>query len=326
MLKIIIAGCGEIGSRHLQALSELQESAIIYLIDPSVESLLIAEKRFYDALDDCKNPCKFSLIRSEFNSLPSEVDIAIIATHSSIRASVLCDIYEYSTPKNLILEKFLFDRIEDYKRVNDLIELKKTSAWTNQWISSSYPFKRISDWFDDKTIKIHVYGEEWSLACNCIHFIDFFDYMNNYQDLNVVKSNLDSEVLPSKRKGYFEFTGSICIDSSSGASIILESKKGTFDGTINMRIENHKKACNIIIFGDKLVCAFECEEEKWTETFKLFFQSNTTNRIIQDILVNKSSLLPSYKRSSYQHKLVFPVFENHLMNECGQTKRGCPIT
>jgi len=326
MIKIIIAGCGQIGSRHLQALSELEESATIYLIDPSVESILIAEHRFYDALNDCKNPCKFSLIRSEFNSLPSEVDIAIIATSSSIRASVLFDIYKYSTPKNLILEKFLFDKIEDYQRVNDLIELKKTSAWTNQWISSSYPFKRISDWFDGKTTKIHVYAREWGLACNCVHFIDFFDYMNNYQDLNVVNSNLDSEVLPSKRKGYFEFTGSICIDSSSGASIMLESKKGTFDGTVNISIKNQEKFCNIIMFEDKLECTFESEEGKWTETFKLPFQSTTSNRIVQDILVNKNSLLPSYKRSSYQHKLVFPIFENHLMNECGQTKRGCSIT
>ena len=69
MIKIIIAGCGQIGSRHLQALSELQESAKIYLIDPSIESILIAEQRFNDALNDSKNPCKFSLIRSKFNCL-----------------------------------------------------------------------------------------------------------------------------------------------------------------------------------------------------------------------------------------------------------------
>lgn len=326
MIKIIIAGCGQIGSRHLQALSELQESATIYLLDPSLESILTAEQRFYDALNDFKNPCKFSLIRSKFNSLPSEVDIAIIATHSSIRASVIHDIYKYSTPKNLILEKFLFDKIDDYKRVNDLIELKKTSAWTNQWISSSYPFKRIADWFDGKTIKIHVYAKEWGLACNCVHFIDFFDYMNDYKDLNIVNSNLDSEVSLSKRKGFFEFTGSISIGSPSGSSIMLESKKGAFDGTIKMKIESQEKVCNLIIFEDKLVCSFECEDSMRTETFKLPFQSNTTNHIVQDILVNNNSLLPTYKRSSYQHKLVFPIFENHLMSEHGQTERGCLVT
>lgn len=326
MLRIIIAGCGEIGSRHLQALSLLQESAEIYLIDPSIESMQNAEQRFYDALSNDRQVCNFSLIRSRFDLLPTDVDIAIIATTSSNRSTVIQNIYKYCTPRNLLLEKFLFDNLADYDTVSSLLKRNQTSAWTNQWMSSSYPFIRIYDWFSNKPIKMHVSGEEWGLACNSLHFIDLFDSMNNYQDLKIVDADLDPEALPAKREGFVEFTGNLSIASSNGASLKLESSRGCFDGTIKIEIKNDEKSCDIVLFNGKLICTFHCKDKEWSESFKITFQSYKTNRLVQDILIKKNIFLPSYQRSSYQHKLVFSVFESHLMNRCGQKTTGCPVT
>ena len=80
MVKIAIIGCGQIGSRHLQSLSFLEEEAIVYLIDPSVESKKISYDRFLDIAGDS------SSITVELNcnieDIDGNLDVAIVSTSS----------------------------------------------------------------------------------------------------------------------------------------------------------------------------------------------------------------------------------------------------
>ena len=46
MYRIQIIGAGQLGSRHLQALSSVAEPLSIDVIDPSLDSLAIAKERF----------------------------------------------------------------------------------------------------------------------------------------------------------------------------------------------------------------------------------------------------------------------------------------
>ena len=55
MLNIAIIGCGQIGSRHLQALSLIKEGAIIYLVDNSPESIDISKERFEQVVNKEKS-------------------------------------------------------------------------------------------------------------------------------------------------------------------------------------------------------------------------------------------------------------------------------
>ena len=46
MINIAIIGAGELGGQHLQALSYLDERAIVHVVDPSEKSREIAKERF----------------------------------------------------------------------------------------------------------------------------------------------------------------------------------------------------------------------------------------------------------------------------------------
>jgi malate/lactate dehydrogenase len=52
--KILILGCGSIGSRHLQALTNLPYDLEIAIIDPNDESKKIAKTRLIDSNYDSK--------------------------------------------------------------------------------------------------------------------------------------------------------------------------------------------------------------------------------------------------------------------------------
>ena len=49
MVNIVLVGAGKLGSRHLQALSQLKIKGVkLFVIDPSLEARSVAESRFHE--------------------------------------------------------------------------------------------------------------------------------------------------------------------------------------------------------------------------------------------------------------------------------------
>ena len=88
---VTIVGAGQIGSRHLQALSYLKNSTRIDLVDPSSESLKVAKNRYLE-ITPSDNPNIELWCHNNINALPKILDLVIIATNSSVREKVLKDI------------------------------------------------------------------------------------------------------------------------------------------------------------------------------------------------------------------------------------------
>ena len=102
-MKILFIGCGEIGSRHIQAASHIAGRNEIFIVDPSDKSKAICKERidktsgknsettyqWFDALDiKCVNS-----------------DICIISTYAPERVRLLKEIHELLNVKNYLIEK-----------------------------------------------------------------------------------------------------------------------------------------------------------------------------------------------------------------------------
>ena len=213
MINIAIIGCGQIGSRHLQALAFLEEEATIYLVDPNAKSRSIAYERFLDVARD--NSIINVLKDSNIVDIDKKLDIAIVSSSSNERYASIENLLQYSKPNYMILEKFLFQKKEEYLAVNDLIEKYHIKTYVNQWVSSTYAFNRFAKVLGEiKNLKMKVYGNSWGLSCNSVHFIDYFDRLiGGLSILKVSNYNLD-KILESNRAGYYEFTGSLSIESN----------------------------------------------------------------------------------------------------------------
>ena len=100
MRKVLIVGAGEIGSRHLQGIAGVKENLSISVIDPSIDSLNLSKKRFFEVQKkDNQHDISFSQNLSRMENL----DLVVIATSSNVRKKVFL-IYWNGMP-NIIFER-----------------------------------------------------------------------------------------------------------------------------------------------------------------------------------------------------------------------------
>ena len=127
--KILLIGCGEIGSRHLQALAKIDIPVKIWVVDPDSNSLKTAKKRFEEIAPNTN----IQLIKFEqkFPNDLEEIDLSIISTTSKIRFFVLKQIVEKISCKNIIFEKILVQIEEHVTEAEKIIKDKEIKGWSN---------------------------------------------------------------------------------------------------------------------------------------------------------------------------------------------------
>ena len=128
MKKVSIIGAGQLGSRHLQGLKTAQSEMGIWVIDASEESLKVAKERC-EAVES-KTP-KTVHYEQNIDVLPQNLDLVIVATGSKPRASIIKALLAHSTVSYLVLEKFLFTRLQDYDEIEALLKEKGVKSWVN---------------------------------------------------------------------------------------------------------------------------------------------------------------------------------------------------
>ena len=192
MINIAVIGAGELGSRHLQALVKLPGDGIIQVVDPKNNSLEVARQRIEQVSSSFTGTITFL---NNISELADELDIVIVATNSNVRKNVIVEVLTCKKVNYLILEKFLFPRIEEYQIVADLLVKCKTIAWVN------CP-RRMLDFYNElkKTlngnIHIAVTGNGWGLGCNGIHLLDLMAYLTGTPDFKFETQTIKSNTRP----------------------------------------------------------------------------------------------------------------------------------
>ena len=171
MYKIVIIGAGQLGSRHLQGILGSNITATIEVVDPSDLSIKNAIERSLEINYD-KNKLKVNFYHN-LNQISKEIDLCIIASTADKRFDIINSLLTISKVKNLILEKILFQSLNEYDIIDKLLNLHDVKTWVN------CPRRIIPEYQDiksqikkDENISLSVLGSNWGLACNSIHFFD----------------------------------------------------------------------------------------------------------------------------------------------------------
>jgi len=303
MKKVAIIGAGQLGSRHLQAIALHEQELSIYVVDPIEESLNRSKDRFLE-VDNYYNK-QLSFIQS-VNELPSVLDFVIIATNSLQRLSVLKELLQNSMVHYLLLEKFLFPKVEEYKEALNLIEEKQVKAYVNcvrrMW-PSYREFK--NNLMPNSTIKLKVTGSNWNLASNAIHFLDLFFYLTNDETMIIESSKLDNEPVENKRPGYIEFTGTLTGYAENGNEITLASTVSE-DLGVEIIIESGNQH---YIIKEGLQ---EIHSNNIIEQFSIYNQSGLTHKIFEQLIEKDTCDLVTFERSVADHLLLLRAFNKFL--------------
>lgn len=325
MKNIVIIGAGQIGSRHLQAMTWFEDTAKVHLVDPSEESLKFSEERFFKNYKEDYRWIELKCYKS-INDLSESIDLAIIATCSDVRAGIVKELICKKEVKNLLLEKVLFQTVGEYFEIEDLLKEKDIPTWVNCWMREKDFYKRLRIKLNmDEQIQMKVEASLWGMGCNSIHFIDLFSYLTECKDYKFTDCHLNKRIINSKRSGFLEFSGELRCQYSSGHNLILVCRDKGNDPikiTVNNGSQNHE----IIDCVDHVVHKFSNGMVQSTENAEIPFQSQTTHRLVHQIINNQFCDLPTYRDSMYLHLPLIKVLMEHLKNITGDTVERCPIT
>lgn len=315
-MNVVIVGVGNLGKRHLQSMAELSDEYRIYAVDVNVESLGKMKKEFGDRVIFC----------SAISELPKEIEIVIIATSSNVRRMVFEQILLHSKVKNIIFEKVLFQRVEDYEIVNKELREQNIRAWVNCARREWPAYKALKDELSEaKKMSISITGGDWGLACNGIHMLDLIQYLSGCQDCEIDNVRLLDGVVPSKRKGFYEVHGSVnghCGRCEDFQIICIK------ESALPLQISVTTESARYMISEGKQILQISSENSGWNwenNKFPIQFQSQLTKKVIEKIVMEGKCELPEYNQSMALHlKFIEPLMKHFV--KCKMEVGLCPIT
>ena len=254
--------------------------------------------------------------------LPKEIkhyDLAIIATSSKDRASLIQVISSKVNINNWVIEKILAQSKSELNKIK-VATSKAKKVYVNTPKRQMRWYKEIKSKFPCRPIKIIKTGNLWGLACNSIHYIDLVAWWTKDNLISINCEDLSTEWFKSKRDGYYETTGKLLAKYSKGTELILESSKKQIDNVLKIDFSEQGK-CDI-------------HEKKGTAIFsdgsvlngKIDLQSEMGEQIISKILNEGNCGLPTLEESLDQHSIFLETMLDHWNKSNKRYDKLVPIT
>jgi hypothetical protein len=322
MIKIAIVGAGQLGSRHLQALSKLKFDCEIFIVDPSDEALTSAQSRFQETYTKDYN-IKLHKLKTAAE-LPKDIFISVVATNADCRREILDYLFHNTECEYYLIEKVLFQRIEDYHHIKTLFSNSDKKAWVNCPRRMWKFYKNLKvEMGNDQLLHLSVVGSNWGFASNSIHFFDLGSFLTGINSYQVNSLFLSSEAIETKRKGFYDFFGNLSGSYENGTSISITSLKGEqIPFILNLHFTN---TVYVIRDWEGIYYKSEFKKEFEKNKFEVEFQSSLTNLLVDEIIKSNSCSLTPLNDSIDLHLAFIKELENQLKSRDQKIDR-CLIT
>lgn len=322
--KVLLIGCGQLGSRHLQALACLDEISQIDVMDINPASFVLGKERL-KGLQGVNNKICIQW-HASLDDIRFGVDLCVVATSAHGRVDQVKALIERGC-KRFILEKIVAQSMKEYDELLRLCDKADVKAWVNMPTRSFQVHKYIKSRLSSREpITFMEVGGNWGLACNGIHYIDLFVYYDKSSILEPEAFLIDPLLHSSKRgEEYKDLSGVMCGRSDKGSRVVISYAK------------DHKSADLVTIFSTKarfIVDIFnswaqeEAGDGQWRriDIQENTYVSYTTKIFAQDILMKDDCELPSLKEARISHSFLLDNLQAHFNRLMGQHLKYCPTT
>mgnify|MGYP006184883863 CR=1 FL=1 len=286
--KILLVGCGQLGSRYLQGLKKLNLPLKIIVLDKNKKSLIngeamwnsINEKYDHQIIFKTKKPLNIKIF-----------ELCIVSTTSENRFKLIKDLNNQYRINSWIIEKIIEQNPRLIKNISKLIDNSK--AWVNTPHRTSQWLSKIKKNSYKNTKNAKIWGSNYGLITNAIHYLDLFTWWTKEKIEFIDTSELNVNWHESKRAGFLETNGTLTAHYSNNYKIQIRCN------------DNHKN--NIVV---------KLKLDEWTideikgiavnkNNKKIFgrikYQSEITSNIVKNILIKGNCKLPTYLESAEIH-------------------------
>jgi hypothetical protein len=318
MKKIVLVGCGNIGSRHLQALTKLSGQVVVDIVENYSKSIILAKSR----LEETKYNEKYFKFNwhKDFQTLDGNSDLVIIATLSESRVILIEKLLKIGYSRFLI-EKLVCQSTAEYKHLLKIIKKFNAKGWVNTRCRYFKSYQKIKQIYKNSNkISLNMISGDTGLSTGAIHYIDLFSWILNSKEIKLNGDLLFDETYKNKRgKNFIEFGGTI-IGSNKKKSVLTLSH---FPGTPSLYVTINDGKHQIVIdeYNEKILYS---DFKKFQ--FKLEHVSTLTTEIVNDIIKKDNCLLPTLNDSFNHHSEIFKIFSKQLGKIKNKKIKKCPIT
>jgi len=293
---IAVIGCGNIGSRLLQSAAAVKAPhVLVYGVEPFEAARKLSAERFAEIDSASGTPHELSMVDT-VHALPASVDLLVVACSAHQRMDALKEAMAKTRPAAVLLEKILFTRQSDYAIAQDMLEGIPT--WVNTTRNIWPGYVALKRGLSNAPLTLTVRGSDWGLGSNGIHFLSLIEMLS---DASVVSLRIDNPIVrDSKRDGYRDLTATLTATLSDGSTAILESAE--------------EKGNPIVVTlkqGDVTHVINNGENKRNGEPFKMLYTSQLGSALEQ-MLLDKTSGLPSLAESTRLHLLYLETFRPHI--------------
>lgn len=337
--QLLLIGAGALGMRHLQSMLELADTAI-WVVEPD----LAAQQRCVQHLValsfshmSTKNMPAAGMSTQEqlakkvqwMTTLPElamSFDVVVVATNAGPRFSVVQALLERFKVRYLILEKVLFQRLEHYAAMADLLQRTATISYVN-CPRRLYPlYQKIQQQLDPAVpLQITISGQNWGLACNSVHFIDLLGWLAQSPPSSIDWTGLQPTIFPSKRAGYQEVAGELLVNCENGSWLKLCCDIAPA-APATLQIELQQAAQQWHLDENSGLVTRSGTLTDVLQLPRAPFQSELTAQVIENLLQQGHCALPTFAQASISHQLLINNLLAFFSIQQGRNVDICPIT
>jgi hypothetical protein len=319
---LIVIGCGNIGSRHIQALAKLPFDTKVEVVDPDHDSQKTAQSRLNEINYD-KQKHEFFWFSSISELKQNNNDLVIIATTATNRISILEQLLLLNDSKFLI-EKMVCQSVKEYEKILELMKKFNARGWVNTCLRYFSSWKKIKEQIDiSKPLYVSIIASNVSaLGTNAIHYLDLFSWFVDDYKIKLDGNFLINELFPNKRGiNLVEFAGTLIARNSKNSLISLTFLPNTkIPNTVSI-VNGH----NHIFINETDQTNFNVSKNQ-ESVFEFEHVSSTTNKIVSDIILKDDCVLTTIENSFYLHREIINIFNHHIKKLTNKQIEHCPIT
>ena len=325
--RVLIIGCGELGSRHLQAVATLPQVKEIEVVDPRPEGLQLGRERVAEV--EKRQPSIAYRWLSSIEEASKGGDLCIVATQADARCQVVREVARSLDYSSFLLEKMVAQSVRDYEGLMAFSREKGLSVWVNCKTRVHPSHKRVKEHLDPaEPIVFSVVGGNHGLANNGVHVADLFAYYDSADRIESAGARIDPILHPSKRgNGMFDLSGMLQGYTKKGSHFTLSFAAGHDVPPYYTVISPRYRA----IVDDMMKWFYESTKEAGWSWRQVPFEanlmvSNMTRTFAADILKSGRCELPTLDECFPAHHFILTELQPHFNKLLGTEVDRCPAT
>jgi predicted dehydrogenase len=228
-----------------------------------------------------------------------------VVTPAHCRAELVDAISAQHEVSAWILEKVLAQSIQQVDQIE-----RTLAGHSLVWVNTP---RRLMTWHQEikaqllacgpASLRVRMFGGNWGLACNAIHFIDLVSWWTG-ASVEGVESRMLGDWQPSKRSGFQEVFGSLMVNFRDASTLELICNKS--DAVPRIEVETPE---GIWLIEETAGKADGPSGQQIAG--QLSFQSALTAPLVEQILTFGRCELPSLADSAAQHRPFLDALLQH---------------